>query len=180
MAVLCRPFVLALALVLVVSPAFAEQPVRVSVDPPRTASPPDLIRSAGYIFAGTVKSVERITPKQHDSVGAMRITFQVEKGIRGVQARQTLVIQEWLGLWEAGERYRPGERALLFLYPPSKLGLTSLVGGPMGWFPIDEDDGILLDRGRTGRLSPEIQAHLEGKKRISVEDFAHALRIGKE
>lgn len=171
--------ILSVALILVTFPLFAEQPTRTPTDQPHP-SPPDLLRSSGYIFAGTVKSVERVTPTRHDSVGVMRITFQVEKGIRGVQARQPLVIQEWLGLWEAGERYRPGERALLFLYPPSKLGLTSLVGGPMGRFPVGEDDGILLDRARTGRLSPEIQSRIEGKKRISVEDFARALRLGEE
>jgi hypothetical protein len=180
MAVLCRPLVFAFGLILFSFSLFAEQPIRIPVDPPRPTGAPDLLRSSGYIFAGTVKSVERVAPKHHDSVGVMQITFQVEKGIRGVQSTQMLVIQEWMGLWEAGERYRPGERALLFMYPPSKLGLTSLVGGPMGRFPIGQGDGILLDDARTGRLSPEIQSHLQGKKRISVEEFARVLRIGKE
>jgi len=180
MSALCKPFGVTLAFAFLVCSLAAEQPIRIPVGPRRPASPPDLLRSSGYIFAGTVKSVERVTPKQHDSVGVMRITFQVEKGIRGVQSTQMLVIQEWMGLWEAGERYRPGERALLFLYPPSKLGLTSLVGGPMGRFAIGEGDGILLDNARTGRLSPEIQSGLEGKKRISVEEFARVLQMGKE
>lgn len=56
---------------------------------------------------------------------------------------QSLNIREWAGLWAKGERYRTGERVLLFLYPPSRLGLTSPVGGDLGRFEI-EPDGILL------------------------------------
>jgi len=101
-------------------------------------------QNAGYIFSGTVKAVERVGPTNAASVPVMRITFLVESGIRGVRNGQTLTIREWAGLWDAGERYRPGERVMLFLYPPSKLGLTSPVGGSRGRFVVGTNGRIIL------------------------------------
>ena len=92
---------------------------------PRTPNLRELTRSSGYIFAGTVIAVRRVSATGANEVATMRITFRVEQAIRGVRTGQTLVIREWAGLWESGERYRTGERVLLFLYSPSKLGLTS-------------------------------------------------------
>ena len=107
---------------------------------------PSLTHNAGYIFSGKVKAVERIAPSATDSVPVMRITFQVEKGFRGVRSGQELVIREWASLWRSGERYRPGERVMLFLYPPSKLGLTSPVGGELGRFGIDPGGRVIIPR----------------------------------
>jgi hypothetical protein len=70
------------------------------------------------------------------------VTFQVEHALRGTTTGQNLTIHEWAGLWNTKERYRVGERVLLFLYPPSKLGLTSPVAGPMGRFAIDPQGRI--------------------------------------
>jgi hypothetical protein len=61
----------------------------------------------------------------------------VDKAIRNVHRGQNLEINEWAGLWQSGERYRPGERVLLFLYPPSRLGLTSPVGNRAGRFAVN-------------------------------------------
>jgi len=89
-----------------------------------------MTRDSGYIFEGKVTGIERVADSLTADVSTVRITFQVEQGIRGVRTGQTLVIREWVGLWEQGERYRLGERVLLFLYRPSQLGLTSPVAGP--------------------------------------------------
>ncbi len=67
----------------------------------------------------------------------MRTTFRVEHAARGARAGQTLEIREWAGLWESGERYRAGEQVLLLLYPRSKLGLTSPVGGALGHLKVN-------------------------------------------
>jgi len=104
-----------------------------------------LVRNSGFIFSGTVKAVERISPQTKDSVAVVRITFQVEEALRGVRKGQLLVIHEWAGLWQAGERYRPGERVMLFLYPPSKVGLTSPVGGETGRFRVDPQGNIVVE-----------------------------------
>ena len=136
-------------LISISKPVVAEDPAR--SEPARTdltelpflPHPRPLTRSSGYIFAGTVKSVERAAAKGHD-VATVLINFHVDQAMRGVQAGQTLAIREWAGLWESGERYRKGEQVLLFLYPPSKLGLTSPVGGALGRFPIGRDGQVAL------------------------------------
>ncbi len=104
----------------------------------------NLTRSAGYIFAATVTSIEHAAPVEGNAVGLVRITFRVEQAVRGVKAGQLLTIREWAGLWDTGERYRPGQRVMLFLYPPSRLGLTSAVGGPQGRFSLDRSGQIVL------------------------------------
>lgn len=103
-----------------------------------------LTRNSGYIFSGTVTNVERIASNGADQVSVMRITFRVDRAVRGVHSGQLLVIREWAGLWQAGERYRRGERVFLFLYPPSKLGLTSPVSGSTGRFAVERDGAIVL------------------------------------
>jgi len=113
-----------------------------------------LTRSAGYIFSGTVVSVGHAALTEGNAVATVRITFRVDEAIRGVKAGQTLTIREWAGLWDAGERYRAGQRVMLFLYPPSRLGLTSAVGGPQGRFALDRNGNIVLPPVQTNLHRP--------------------------
>jgi hypothetical protein len=73
------------------------------------------------------------------------------------------------GLWESGERYQNGEHVLLFLYPPSKIGLTSPVGGKLGRFQMDNTGHVLLNR-EVGRR-PQI---------VPVKSFAAAVQRSAE
>jgi hypothetical protein len=153
-------------------------------NPPESPNPPHrhpLIRNSGYIFAGTVKSVERATPKGN-GVATVVINFHVDQGIRGARTGQTLAIREWAGLWESGERYRPGERVLLFLYAPSKLGLTSPVAGPMGRFRIGSDGRIVVAPGRLGfpTRHPRAGNRFWGKTWFSPRDFVRFFRLMEE
>jgi len=140
-----------------------------------------LASKAGYVFSGTVKSVGRIVPRDASSVGVMRITFHVDRGFIGVRTGQDLVINECVGLWQSGESYLPGERLTLFLYPPSKLGLTSPVGGLSGRFNIDPGGRIIIGPGRV--IDPPHQSSRPGVPRpilLSPDDFARALRQALE
>ena len=139
--------------------------------PPVIPQLPQLANKSGYIFSGTVKSVRRIQPRTPDSVPVMQITFQVERGFAGVRSGRELVIREYAGLWQSGERYRPGERVMLFLYPPSKLGLTSPVGGPRGRYLLDPGGRIIINRPHSAG-SPTSPRPMT----ISPNDFARALR----
>jgi len=142
------------------------------------ASPPSLrqlTRDSGYIFAGRVSAIERVPAGSIPEVATMRITFHVEQGILGVRTGQTLVIREWGGLWEQGERYRPGERVLLFLYRPSKLGLTSPVAGALGRFAVDKKGQINLDR-VVSLASDPAEVNLRGKTGVSSRDFARTIQ----
>lgn len=140
---------------------------------------PRLSRSSGIVFSGTVMKVERIAPSKGDAAAVMRIAFRVDGAIRGVTRGQTLVIREWAGLWQSGERYRPGERVMLFLYPPSKLGLTSPVGGAMGRFRLNPAGHIVVPREQSRPPSPRLPE--TGSRRretgfVSLRELARALR----
>jgi len=104
---------------------------------PRPLAFRQVIRSSAMIFAGTVLRVEHLRADPGSPVEITHISFRVETAIRGTRPRQLIQIREWGGLWNAGERYTPGEKVVLFLYPNSKLGLTSPVGGPAGRFQVD-------------------------------------------
>jgi hypothetical protein len=107
------------------------------------------VRNAGTIFSGRVVSV-RAAPES----GITLLTVRVETAIRGARTGQLLTIREWQGSWNNGERYAPGERVLLFLYPKSKLGLTSAVGGPFGRYRIDRLGRVLISDGVNLRGKP--------------------------
>jgi len=115
-----------------------------------------LTSSAGYIFVGQVKSV-RYLRANSGHVATMQIRFQVEQGLRGARSGSVLTIRQWAGLWDAGERYRTGERLLLFLYRPSKLGLTSPVGGVRGRFALDPKGQVLLGMERAALWRDSLQ-----------------------
>jgi hypothetical protein len=173
----------AVILIAVSCPMVAEDPARSEParadlpEPPRLPRVRPLTRSSGYIFAGTVKSVERAAPKRNGLLATVLINFHVDQAMRGVRTGQMLTVREWAGLWESGERYRPGERVLLFLYPPSKLGLTSPVGGPMGRYKIDLQDRIILNPGSIGlRLRPSAIARLRGKTWMSPRELVRFFR----
>ena len=165
----------------------AEEPARVQIPgpippgPPLLRHPPPVTKSSGYIFAGTVKSIARAAP-EGNGIATVEINFHVDQGMRGVRTGQTLTIREWAGLWQSGERYRPGERVLLFLYPPSKLGLTSPVQGALGRFRIGPDGQVVLDPGRIGFLArrPGLGNPLRGRTGISPVEFVRFLRSAEE
>jgi hypothetical protein len=140
-----------------------------------------MTRKAAYIFVGTVSGVRRIAARTPNDIATTQITFHVDQGIRGVRSGQKLVIREWAGLWDSGERYRNGERVLLFLHRPSKLGLTSPVGGRLGRIAVDQDGRVILDPGRLTDLPSNSggEERLDGK--IRTRDFARAIqRVAKE
>jgi hypothetical protein len=136
---------------------------------------------SGYIFAGTVTNIAGTSSRAGKDVATVRITFHVDRGVRGVHTGQTLAIREWAGLWEYGQRYRVGEKVFLFLYQPSKLGLTSVVGGTQGQFPISRDGHVGIDPvlfpNRPAKPAP--QPMPRGRISVPIEDFEHAIRVAE-
>jgi hypothetical protein len=135
---------------------------------------PQLTRAAGTIFSGRVTSVARIPASHGDAVASIKITFHVEHALRGARAGENLTIRQWMGLWSGGQRYRPGERILLFLYPRSKLGLTSCVAGPLGRFRVDSLGHVLLSEEQV--LAFRADPVLGEKSRVSFSDFARSVQ----
>jgi hypothetical protein len=159
---------------------WATQPVRTgAVNPllPPATSPRPIIQSSGYAFAGTVKSVQHVAAAKGNRIATTRITFHIDDAIRGARTGQTLAISEWAGLWASGEQYRPGERVLLFLYPPSKLGLTSPVRGRTGRFRVRGPGRIVVPPGQRFSLPAQIQARLKESGEIEVTEFARLMRV---
>ncbi len=172
------------------APALRPRPIRPPITEPVPISPiypvrvPDgnglshMVRTAGMIFSGTVTRIERRPATSGQSVETVAITFHVETALQGASPGHTLTISQWSGLWSAGQRYRVGDRVLLFLYPRSKLGLTSLVAGPMGRFDVDQWGNVLLSSLHLSafRMDPV----LGGKSRVRFRDFASAVRHASE
>jgi hypothetical protein len=65
------------------------------------------------------------------------LSFRVDEAIAGVEPGQILTIHEWAGAWVMHRPMTSGQRILIFLYPPSRLGLTSPVGGSLGQIALD-------------------------------------------
>jgi len=131
------------------------------------------------IFVGTVTKVERGPERDGTAIATVAVTFRVERPLRGAISGESLTIQQWLGLWTGGQRYTVGEHVLLFLYPPSRLGLTSSVAGPMGRFKVDLAGRILLSElqfavFRSDRFLAELSPG--DQRSIGFNDFARALR----
>jgi hypothetical protein len=139
---------------------------------------PQIARAAGTIFSGTVTAIARRPASRAQSVESVAITFHVEHAIRGASPGEDLTISQWIGLWSSGQRYRVGERVLLFLYPPSKLGLTSCVGAPMGRFSVDPLGRILLSAQHLSAFRDD--PVLGGKSRVNFSDFALAVQRATE
>jgi hypothetical protein len=135
---------------------------------------PQLSQAAGTIFSGQVISVTRAPAPQHTAVEAIAIRFHVENSIRGAIPGQDLTIYQWMGLWSGGQRYRIGERLLVFLYPPSKLGLTSIVGGSLGRFAVDSSGRVLLSDQQLSAFRKD--PVLGGKSSVLFRDFARAVQ----
>lgn len=146
-----------------------------------------MTRQSGYIFAGTVAGVERIAPQSSNGLATVQVSFRVDQAIRGVRTGQVLVVREWAGLWENGSRYRVGERLLLFLYRPSKLGLTSPVAGGLGRFAMDSNGQVVLEEARHAAVLRDavisgVVSAVPGKKAVLINRraFARAIRRAEE
>jgi hypothetical protein len=150
------------------------------ITPPVTVGFPLIARAAGTIFSGTVTAVARHPPTRGQAVETVEITFHIENAIRGATSGQSLTISQWLGLWSAGQRYRVGERVLLFLYPPEQAWTHQLRGRqrrplrdrPLGTRPaLGATSCRLSRRSRSGwqvasplqRLRARSAAHRGGK-----------------
>ncbi len=107
----------------------------------------EMVEASGMIFSGQVLSVEGTTDERGDIV--TRTTFRIEQPVRGVMPG-TVTITQYGGVTESGSMvlahmryFTEGERVMVFLYPPSELGLTSPIGMNQGAFTIDAQNRLL-------------------------------------
>jgi hypothetical protein len=159
-------------------PVWPRFPITSPGSPPEAISFRLIARAAGTIFSGTVISIARRPATRGQAVETVAITFHIENAIRGATRGRDLTISQWIGLWSGGQRYRVGERVLLFLYPPSKLGLTSSVAGAMGRFTLDRWGRVLLSAQHLSAFRTD--PVLGGKSRVRFSDFAWAVQRASE
>jgi hypothetical protein len=150
-----------------------------------------LARRAGMIFAGTVLDVgpATATPQagQPDrSFPAMDLTFRVDRPIAGVEPGQVLTVHEWTGAWSLQRPMRRGEHLLIFLYPPSRLGLTSPVGGWRGQIELDAGGQNVLGPGliappglQSGPAAALLPARNLASVTVSVMQLERAIRAAR-
>lgn len=135
-----------------------------------------LSRRSGMIFAGTVLAVATPIPAADRpaptvtpvALPAVQFSFRVDEPIAGVERSQILTIHEWTGALSMHRPMRAGEHILIFLYPPSRLGLTSPVGGSQGQFALDPSGKNLSNN--SGRTSD----------RVTVLQLERAIRHARE
>jgi hypothetical protein len=148
------------------SPQQSDQGIAARVLGPRWQQ---LSRRAGMIFAGTVLSAatpdatnQTVSP-DHAAAGAtpsIELIFRVDEPIAGVERGQILTIHEWTGAWSMHRPMNRGQRILIFLYRPSRLGLTSPVGGALGQIALDSS-GQSVSADPVGRAASVTVLELE-------------------
>src|ERR1700722_10595665 len=115
-------------------------------------------RRAGMIFAGTLLapaaqnaafdrrlSTATLAPTPVGTssvvtfagVSSIQLSFRVDQAIAGVESGQVITIREWAGARPMPRPMPVGEHVLIFLYPPSRLGFTSPIGGSSGMIALD-------------------------------------------
>jgi len=103
----------------------------------------EMSRVAGMVFSGTVLGVEEQPMGKGRPFRLILTSFRVDRAIAGVQQGQVVTVREWAGAWPLHRAMRGGQRLLIFLYPPSRLGLTSPVGGALGQVVLDSRGAIV-------------------------------------
>jgi hypothetical protein len=131
-------------------------------------------RRAGMIFAGTLlapatqnavfdgrSSTATLAPTSvatssvvtFAGVSSIQLSFRVDQAIAGVESGQVITIREWAGARSMHRPMRVGEHVLIFLYPPSRLGLTSPIGGSSGMIALDSSGNVSTAASDQGAVS---------------------------
>lgn len=128
-----RKTLLVLILTFLVIPAFANT---------RSINLAEMTSHAGRIVHGRVIEVREGIHPQHERMAVTFIKIQVTEMIKGATAREVSFMQYGNSSTQYiadMPKYAVGEEVVLFLYPESKLGLTSPVGQGQGKFLVRDD-----------------------------------------
>jgi hypothetical protein len=143
-----------------------------------------MARTAGVVFSGTVLGV-RSQPISGTAVPTIQLSFKVDRAIVVVRSGQILTVHEWAGTWSMHRPMHCGDHLLLFLYPPSNLGLTSPVNGPSGQITLDSSGTYVAARTSSlPRRLPDSHLRLRGgsptSRAVSVFALERAVRSARE
>ena len=127
----------------------------------------EITDSADRVFAGTCEKTEEIEKDPISNLRVVRYTFKVIEGIIGVNSDEIVFTQWKPTTIDAG--YVAGEKYIVFLYPNSRLGLTSPVGYMQGKFLIEKvgpNRGVEVIRNRLNNVG--LSKNLRTQKRILI------------
>jgi hypothetical protein len=145
----------------------------------------ELSRRAGMIFAGTVLTAATQTAATDRAVPAVQLSFRVDHAIAGVERGEILTIHEWAGAWSMHRPMSSGQHILIFLYPPSRLGFTSPVGGSLGQVVLDPSGKNVAEQkpaaaiGLRNESSPLPRVPVDTRS-VSVVQLERAIRSARE
>jgi hypothetical protein len=151
-----------------------------------------LSRRAGMIFAGTVLTLatqgvttQSATPDRAvpavvpGTTPAVQLSFRVDLPIAGVERGQILTIHEWTGAWSMHRPMRSGQHILIFLYPLSRLGFTSPVGGSLGQVALDPTGKNVSNHEQKPPAPIGAQNESADTRNVSVVQLARAIRSAR-
>jgi len=145
-------------------------------------------RRSGMIFTGTALAapVETVAIDRPvlGLISSVQVRFRVDEPIAGVERGQILTIREWAGASSTLRSMIVGEHVLLFLYPLSRFGLTSPVGGSLGQVRLDSDGRWVskneFRRRREVFRRSSLPDSVSEIQSISAEQLARAIRAARE
>jgi hypothetical protein len=127
-----RPLQLLVILLILLPQSHSQQPLPQTVEDALH----NLSDAAGIVFLGEVIAI-RPLPGSNGASGVVEIDFRIDQAIRNCTSNSTYTLREWAGLWAGGDqRYRIGQRLLIFLHTPGPTGISSPVGGMAGAIPV--------------------------------------------
>lgn len=116
----------------------------------------ELVKSAGVIFVGQVYAIRVPAGQENPGTkgglhssrpGVVEIEFRVDQGVRGPSVGDPFVLRESEEQWKRdAAQLGLHQRAIVFLYPANKDGLSSPVGGAVGVIPKENDNQVDLTR----------------------------------
>jgi len=113
----------------------------------------------------------------------LELHFRIDRPIAGVKSGQILTIHEWAGASSRQPALRSSDRVLLFLYPPSRLGLTSPVGGQQGQIRLDSTgENISRHNFAEHDITKHVPSRVSNSQPSSAQSSAAAARasaVGK-
>ena len=151
-----------------------------------------LSRRAGMIFAGTVLTAatqgvttQTAAPDQAVPAAApvatpvVQLRFRVDQAIAGVEQGKILTVHEWAGAWSMHRPMRSGQHILIFLYPLSRLGFTSPVGGSLGQVALDPTGKIVSKSGQKPPAPIGVLDESANTRSVSVVQLERAIRSAR-
>lgn len=127
----------------------------------------EITDSADRVFAGICEKIEVIDRDFVSNLPVVKYTFTVSEAIKGVTTDKITFTQWKPTAVDAG--YEVGQKYVIFLYPNSRLGLTSPVGYMQGKFEVEKkgsNRGSEYIRNKLNNVG--LSKNLRTQKRISI------------